>query len=346
MTGIFCPKCGRDVDILYGKVCRQCFIGGKKLLECPAVIHLRICPTCGSVFKRGKWSSGEDEVETILDSVKDNLKINRDATDLELTLTPNKLDYSRYKVHIEAKARIEGVEIDASQDTEIRISWETCDVCSRIAGGYFEGIIQIRADKRFPAQEEQKECIMIAEDVAARAQERGDRLAFIAKTAELREGIDIYVGLIKLGRQICRAIIDRFGGRFTESPKLVGQKDGEDLYRITFALRLPEFVGGDIINVDDTVIEVHSSGKYVSGIDLDTGKRFIEKYDSLANVKKLGRMQDAVSAVLVADEKRIIQVLDPDTYETVTVKRPEFLSAKPGDEIKIIKTAKGIYVLP
>jgi nonsense-mediated mRNA decay protein 3 len=53
-----------------------------------------------------------------------------------------------------------------------------------------------------------------------------------------------------------------------------------------------------------------------------------------------------VSAVLVADEGRTIQVLDPHTYETVTVKRPEFLSVEPGNEIKIVKTEKGIFVLP
>jgi nonsense-mediated mRNA decay protein 3 len=346
MATLFCPKCGKDTDVFYDNVCRQCFIGDKKLLGCPPVVYTRICPTCGSVFKRGKWQSKENESNAIIECIKDNLKINKQAQDIELELTPKQLDYSRYGVHVEAKANIEGVPIDAVLDTEVRISWETCDTCSRISGGYFEGIVQIRADKRLPTLEELNRCRDIAEDVAARSREKGERLAFIAKIVELDEGIDIYVGLSKLGKQICRAIIDAFGGRFIESPKLVGQKNGEDLYRITFALRLPEFVRGDIVSVDDTVIEVQSCGKHVSGIDLETGRRFIENFNDLLEVKKLGRRQDAVPAVLVADEDRMIQVLDPETYETVTIKRPEFLSAEPGNEIKIIKTAKGIYVLP
>ena len=346
MVRSFCPRCGNDTDIFIDNVCRQCFIGDKKLLECPLVIYATICPVCGSVFRKGKWQSKETENQVILDCVKDNLRINRDARNIDLTLIPEKLDHSRYQVHAGAKAEIRGISLDSGLDTEVRITWETCDTCSRISGGYFEGIVQIRADKRIPSKEELDKCISIAEEVAARAQDKGDRLAFIAKTVELDEGMDLYVGLIKLGKQICRAITDSFGGRFTESPKLVGQKNGEDLYRITFALRLPEFMRGDIISVDDTVIEVRSCGKQVSGIELETGKRFIENYSDLMLIKKLGNKQDAVLAVLISDEKTAIQVLDPVSYETVTIKRPEFLCAEPGDEIKIIKTAKGIYALP
>lgn len=346
MTTLFCPKCGKDTDVFYDNVCRQCFIGDKKLLECPAVVYSRICPTCGSVFKKGRWQRRDEEKELVLECVKDNLSLSKYAENIELELSPEQLDYSRYNVHVEAKGEIKGVLIKASQDVELRINWQTCDTCSRISGGYFEGIVQIRADRRTPAKEELERCRGIASGVAAKAQEKGDRLAFIAKTEELDEGADLYVGSIKLGKQICRAITDVFGGKFSESPKLVGQKNGEDLYRITFALRLPEFVRGDIISMDGKVIEVQSCGKHVSGTDLETGRRFIENYDDLMDVKKLGSRQDAVSSVLVADEKKTIQVLDPETYETVTIKRPEFLSAKSGDEIKIVKTSKGIYVLP
>ncbi len=346
MTTLFCPKCGKNSEVFYDAVCSECFIGNKKLMECPEVISSRICPTCGSVFKRGKWRSKGEESETIRDCVSDSLKMNNEASHLEFILTPNQIDYSRYLVHVEARGNIRGAPINAALDTEVRITWETCETCSRISGGYFEGIVQIRADKRIPTQDELKKCQAIADDVSARAQEKGDRLAFIAKMVELDEGNDIYVGSQKLGKQICRAIIDAFGGKISESPKLVGQKNGEELYRITFAIRLPEFVRGDIISADGTVIEVQSCGKHVSGIELETGRRFIENFSDLMQVKKLGRRQDAVHAVLVAGEGKTIQVMHPETYETVTIKRPEFLSAEPGNDIKIILTERGIFVVP
>jgi len=346
MVKLFCPKCGNDTDIFYDNVCRQCFIGNKKLLECPHVVYGRICPSCDSVFRKGRWQSGGREEDIVISLVKENLEINRDATSVELSLTPKQLDYSRYRIHVEARAQIKGAPIDAALDTELRISWETCDTCSRISGGYFVGIVQIRADKRLPTNDELTKCMSIAEEVAQRSREKGDRLAFIAKTEEIEGGIDMYVGSIKLGKQICKGVMEIFGGKFAESPKLVGQKNGVDLYRITYALRLPEFVRGDIIGVDGAVIEVQTCAKHVSGIDLETGRRFLENFNNLMNVKKLGRREDAVSAVLVSDEGRTIQVLDPHTYETITVKRPEFLSVEPGNEIKIVKTEKGIFVLP
>ncbi len=346
MTALFCPKCGKDADVFYDNVCKNCFIKDKKLLECPAVLFSKICPVCGSVYKRGKWSTKKDETETIIECVKESLKLDSQVSNPDITLSPKQLDYSRYRVHIDAKGVIKGAPVEMEQDTEVRISWETCDTCSRISGGYFEGIVQIRAEKRIPTKEELESCKNIAESVASRSQEKGDRLAFIAKTEELGEGFDLYVGSIKLGKQVCRAVMDVFGGKFTESPKLVGQKNGEDLYRITYALRLPEFVRGDIISADGKVIEVQTCGKHVSGIDLETGKRFIENFNDLMKVKKLCRSMDAVPAVLVADEGKTIQVMDPDTYESVTIKRPEFLGAEPGNEIKIVKTSKGIFVVP
>ena len=346
MATLFCPKCGKDTDVFFENICLECFTGNRTLIECPAVLYSRICRTCGSVFKKGRWSSREDEEKTVRECVNESLKIDNDADDLKLTITPKFLDYSRYRVHVDASAKIKDAPIESSLDTEMRISWETCDTCSRISGGYFEGIVQIRADKRLPTSEELKKCTQIAQDVAGRSREKGDRLAFISQTLDLEEGIDFYVGSMKLGKQICRAIIEVFGGKFLEFPKLVGQKNGVDLYRITFALRLPEFVKGDIISVGDKVIEVQNCGKHVSGLDLETGKRFMENFNDLIDVKKLSRRLDAVPAVLVADEGSTIQVMDPETYESVTIKRPEFLSAEPGNEVNIVKTAKGIFVVP
>ncbi len=342
MTELACPKCGKKAGTFYGNLCRECYIESKTLIECPMVVYSRICPVCGSFFRKGKWAVEKDEIEGILRCIKDELVV--DTQYLDLKLIPRKLDYSRYGVHMEGKAGSEGVH--AAKDTEVRINWETCQTCSRISGGYFEGIVQIRADKRIPTQEELKKCRGMAQEMAASSQAKGDRLAFIAKIQELPEGIDLYVGSAKLGKQICRMLADAFGGGFKESPKLVGQKNGIDLYRITYALRLPEFVRGDIISVGDRVIEVKSCGKQVSGIDLETGRRFIENFNGLMQVKKLGRSTDTVPAVLVADEGTTIQVMDPDTYESVTIRRPEFLKTEPGNEVKIIKTGKGIYVVP
>ncbi len=345
MNRLFCPKCGNPTDIFYDNVCRECFVKNKKLMHLPMVVHAKICPTCGSFFRKGRWEFKENEKEVIVDYVKDSLQIDRKAEKLQLKFHTQKSDHY-YMVRVSARAEINGIEIKQCCDTEVRVDLESCDTCSRIAGGYFEGIVQIRADKRIPSHEELEKCKSIAYDVAEKLKEKGNRLAFISKTVKLSEGIDLYVGEAKLGKQICKAIANALGGEFTQSPKLVGRKDGVEVYRITFALRLPEFMRGDIISIGDKVVEVISLKKHIKGVDLDTGKRFVEKYDHLMHAKKLGSRGDAISAVLVSDEGNTIQVLDPYTYETVTLKKPGFIKAKAGEQIKVIKTKKGLYVLP
>lgn len=344
MNTLFCPKCGSSTNVLYDNVCRECFAKSKRLIHLPKLINAKICPTCGSFFRKGRWEFKENEKEIILDCVKDFLEMDKKAEKLQLSFHIQKHD-SYYTVRLEAIAEIKDIQIKQGWDTEVRISLESCDMCSRIAGGYFEGIVQIRAHNRIPSHEELEQCKGIAYDIANKLKQKGNRLAFISKTVKLSEGLDLYVGEARMGKQICQAIANTLGGEFTQSPKLVGRKDGVEVYRITFAFRLPEFMRGDIISIGDKVIEVISLKKYIKGIDLHTGKRFVERYAHL-HAKKLGRKKDAVYTVLVSDEGNTIQVLDPYTYETVTVKKPGFIKAKAGEQIKVIKTEKGLYVLP
>ncbi len=56
-------------------------------------------------------------------------------------------------------------------------------------------------------------------------------------------------------------------------------------------------------------------------------------------------MDDAVMAVLVAVEDDAIMVLDPETYETVTIKKPVSFIAQSGSEIPVIKTEYGLFAL-
>ncbi|WP_394325584.1 NMD3-related protein [Methanosarcina barkeri] len=69
------------------------------------------------------------------------------------------------------------------------------------------------------------------------------------------------MGSMNASRQICRLITSELGGNFSESPTLVGMKDGKNLYRITFAVRLPEFRPGDVIKFRGKIIQIKSSGK-------------------------------------------------------------------------------------
>jgi nonsense-mediated mRNA decay protein 3 len=345
MNSITCPKCGTECDKLFDSVCRDCFFETFKLIELPLVLHVRICSSCGAYFYRSRWENIGNLEEVVLKAVENALFIHNEAGDVEIYLEPKEITPYIYRVRAEVNAVVRGETVNGEAETEVRVQRIACDMCSRESGGYFEAIIQIRAAGRFPTEEEKRRCSAIAREAMESMKKKGDRLAFISDYQEQKEGIDLYMGSMNASRQVCRMIISELGGSFAESPTLVGMKDGKNLYRITFAMRLPEFRPGDIIRFRGRIIQIRSSGKKVNGISLEDGSRFLSTPEELKGAEKIANIADAVLTVLVSIEENAILVLDPETYETVAIKKPMFFNAEAGSEIPVLKTEYGIFAL-
>ncbi|MEA3282449.1 MAG: NMD3-related protein [Euryarchaeota archaeon] len=341
---LFCPECGRETTEFYDNRCRDCFCKSVTLIECPPIIKIRICPVCGAYHIAGKWIEAPGMRDMFLSEISRVVKAHPDAKDLQLDFYEEELDPSRYLVHITASAVLSDLSISATADTEIRIKKETCDACSRIAGGYYAGIVQLRADHRHITEEEIERCIQLADHRLNKLTSKGDRFAFVSKIEELKEGVDLYIGSISACKQVGNAILKELGGTSAISSSLVGKKDGEDLYRVTCAVRLPEFVRGDVASMGGSVIEVTHQDRQIHGTDLSDGSKV--SFDAAVPAARLGSRADAVTAVLVAIEKDMVQVLDPETYETVLLKKPTFLHAEAGSDVCVIKTAEGLFLLP
>ena len=345
MNSITCPKCGRECDRFFDSVCKDCFFETFKLFDLPLVLHVRVCSGCGAYFHKSKWEDIGNLEEAVLKAIENALFIHSEAGDVEIYLEPREVTPFIYVVRAEVDAVVRGEPIHAVAETEVRIQRTACDMCSRESGGYFEAIIQIRAAGRFPTEEERKRCSAIAREAMESMRKKGDRLAFISCVLEQKEGFDLYMGSMNASRQVCRLITSELGGNFSESPTLIGMKDGKNLYRITFAVSLPEFRAGDVIRFRGRIIQIRSSGKKVNGISLEDGSRFISTPEELKGAEKIANIEDAVLTVLVSIEENAILVLDPETYETVAIKKPMSFNAEAGSEIPVLKTAYGIFAL-
>ena len=345
MKSVTCPKCGRECNKFFDSVCKDCFFETFKLFELPLVLHVRICSSCGAYFHRSRWEDIGNIEDVVLKTVENAIFINNEAGDVEIYLEPREITPYIYMVRAEVDAVVGGEPIHAEAEAEVRVQRTACDMCSRESGGYFEAIIQIRAAGRFPTEEEKKRCSAIARDTMESMRKKGDRLAFISYALEQKEGIDLYMGSMNASRQVCRLIVSELGGSFSESPTLVGMKDGKNVYRVTFAVRLPEFRPGDVIRFRGRIIQIKSSGKKVNGISLEDGSRFISTPEELKGAEKIANIGDAVMTVLVSIEENAILVLDPETYETVAIKKPLSFNVEAGSEILVLKTDYGIFAL-
>lgn len=346
MNSTICPKCGKETPRLFQGRCKTCFLETFTLAEIAPVLHAKMCATCGARNIKNRWVD-EGTLETIvMQTAEDALLVHEMAGDIELYIEPRARTPYLYRVHIEVDAMVLDELFHQDLETEVRVLRESCDMCSRISGGYFEAIIQIRGSNRIPAEEEKKECIDIANSVLDRLRNKGDRLAFISSSLDIKEGVDLYVGSSNAGRHICKEINSQLGGTFNESASLQGMRDGKDMYRITFSLRLPEFMPQDIIEHKGRVIEVRKFGKNITGIDLETGSRFTGAADEVKGATLLTKRKDLRKTMLVAIENDDLLVLDPDTYETVTIKKPVMFSSEAGTEIPVVKTEKGLLAVP
>ncbi|HII00678.1 TPA: NMD protein affecting ribosome stability and mRNA decay [Methanosarcinaceae archaeon] len=345
MNYVICPKCGRECEKLLDSVCKDCFFENFKLIELPLVISLRICSRCGAYFHKSRWDDFGNLEEVVEKDVEDALLIHEEAEDIEVYLEPRQLTPYIYIVRAEVDALVRGETVHAEAETEVRVRREACDMCSREAGGYFEAIIQVRAAGRLPTEEEKRRSLAIARETMQQMKKKGDRLAFITDTQELKEGADLYMGSMNASKQVCRLIASEMGGSYSESPSLVGMKDGKNVYRITYAMRLPEFRSGDIIRYREKIIEIKNSGKRINGIYLEDGSRFTIPAEELKGAEKVAHINDAVMTVLVSIEEHAILVLDPRTYETVAIKKPVSFSARAGSEIPVLKTFYGLFAI-
>lgn len=263
----FCPKCGKTTDELFESVCKECFTAGINLID-PEQMNVTIskCKHCDGYFKGKERTSIEDAVA---DSVRKELKrkCGGKINELKIELIAEE---DRTRAVLNVRTELKGVELEETGEIEVSFNTGLCETCNRIASGYYAGIVQLRADDRFPMAEE----IAQAEKIAYSVLDKSD---FISKETTLKEGLDIYVSSIDCGRKISRGIVDRIGGSFSESSKLYGRKDGRNIYRVSFSVRLPEFKEGTVLRIGDKTISVVRmiKGKGIECVDVNTQERVL-----------------------------------------------------------------------
>lgn len=347
MNELACPVCGQLSDYKIEGKCKDCFLQSIILASIPRVVHTTICPMCGAFKKSGSWVESNDEIEEIINNtINKELKFLPDSEDIQVSIEFADINPLLYQAHIKVDGNIKGVKAHTELNSEIRVIKETCDACSRLSGGYYESIIQIRAEGRFPDEDEVEKVLELVYEVVERQKLKGDRLSFISKEEQLHEGTDVYIGSNSTAKQICRMAGERFGCKYSESPTLSGKKDGKDLYRITYSLRLPRLMPGDIINIDGKTVLVRHSGKRTSGLFLDSGMEFVDNTDRLKDSKKISSIKYAVPVVLLSIENDTVQVMHPKTFRPVTLKKPAYLSVKGGEEIRGVIIGDDIFTLP
>ena len=147
---------------------------------------------------------------------------------------------------------------------------------------------------------------------------------------------DVTIGSQQIGLAISQALVQRLGGRYSTHPKLVGEKAGKKLFRVTYSVRLPRYIRGDILRIGKTygqVIQV--DGHSIKYGDLTNGSVRTIREDEADEF--VGNVRDAADALVAYVDGDIIGLVDSGTGSACECLRGPWRSVGPGEHIRVIR---------
>ncbi len=208
MSEHICPKCGKnssEADFI-DAFCTDCY---PAKIKCPTKLRVTQCRSCEKLRISADWVifSKKKISEFVVSKCKGEFTSGEYDMETEIaTLTVEK----------------EGSKAKITKRILLQIEPTLCRNCSRVSGGYFQGIVQIRG----PEKKVEKYAEMLYKKLKDRT--------FIAKEEEKHGGLDIYVGNSKA----VVALLATLKVDATITTKLAGVDQGRRFYRTTFLIRL------------------------------------------------------------------------------------------------------------
>lgn len=340
----FCVKCGCDCEESLEGMCIDCWLNGRKLTSLPHHVDLKTCTNCGEFYIGDRWvrTDLEDAVIKAALNARDILK-DADYLAQEVSLEEN--DPRVYTVTVWTHLDVMGHETEDEASTIVRLKNSVCKPCSRKLGSYYTSILQIRSGAKELSPELKEETLAMVEDSVAR-QAVNNKQLFITKMEIVPGGVDVYLSSISLGKSLAKELSDAYCAETKESPKLVGQtSDGQDMYRLTYLVRLPEYHVGDVVVCEGRYCKLTS----VSGIggrvlDLMNFREHSVRRSEMEDLRIHEKSADLMDATVINRSESEIQVMHPSNYSTVDLRVPEGFEA--GETVKTVMIDDVLYLVP
>ena len=280
---MFCVECGAEGPVYQG-VCASCFAKKHPVVEPPAALDVPRCSRCGAFRFRSEWTRVDLDM-AIPQLLREQVRALPPFERVTFTHVAREEDANNYFLTVKATGRFQDLRTVQDFHVRLRVKPSVCDTCAKEAGRYFEGILQVRAEDRDLTPQEVRAVRTLVRSRVERT--RDEASDFVSRTEEIHGGIDFYVSTNALGTRLAREVAAAFGGTVSASPKLYGQRNGKELYRVTTLVRLPAFQTGDVVRRKDTLSEVLALRPFVELRDLVSGETRRYKPKDLRGVRRI-----------------------------------------------------------
>lgn len=345
---MFCLLCNKE-EKLYEGLCKSCYLKEFELIEVPEYATFTVCSHCGATLKHDKWiQSAYYDDEIINDAIQKDIKLNENLKNVEMITEILTNRGTMYDCILHVSGEVLNEVISKEYPIEVKVEKGVCPDCSKFYSGYYEAVIQLRADERKLEEDE----IRQADEFISHEIQRlckTNKLAYVTERIVLKEGIDYQVGSHNAAHKIAENMQKQFGGIITESRKIVGRDKSKsrDLYRTWISVRLPSFHKDDFIEYKDNILMIKKIGshKFV-GLNLDNYESESISWKEYDKIRKVGSTDDIKVTTVTNITPTEIQILDPDNYSTVDLKKGKNMNnINIGQEINVIKLKNKIYII-
>jgi len=242
MDSEFCVVCGRTDRPLSDGLCVECFAARTPLVTAPEVPTLIVCPTCGARKVGAHWErAGSNPGLLTSDDLTPLLVLHPDVGLRRASWEETVRDPVQRTLHGEVVVRFRGTERTVGVDLTVKLKANTCPECSRLSGHFYTAIIQVRgmSERLRGSSRLLRERLEASFEVLLPELKPEWRKA-MSWREELPEGWNYYLTDTLAARSIARIAKGRLNATLKESATLWGRRNGQDVYRVTFCLRVPE----------------------------------------------------------------------------------------------------------
>lgn len=240
VDGEFCVVCGRTGQVLTDGLCSECAAGRMALVRAPGRARITLCPTCGARKVGAHWErAGSSRLLTGVD-LNPFLILHPEVALRSVQWEEIGANALEYRFQGNARVRFRGTERSVDVALKVKVDHHTCPECSRQSGHYYTAVLQLR-----PALDGPREKAGPMHERLDRAwdqllqEAREDWRQAISWRESRPEGWDYFAVDTLAARALARLARQKLRATIKESATLVGRKDGVDVYRVTFCLRLP-----------------------------------------------------------------------------------------------------------
>ena len=218
----FCPRCGREVDRLYGgerKLCGSCYSEKEDLVNLPDKLDIKVCEECGRTESDGEWqlkTSKESKVNYVLS------KYFRDKD----------AGYDLLSVSLEDEISLQIRKHGLEQKRQIKVDKKDviCRDCKGFQGEYAKTKLQIRGENI----EEvtvlvEKRCLTLEEE---------NHEDFLIDKRSTDGGKDLFLSTEHMSQQVMDTVRKEFDVDVDRSYKQIGHRKDEPVVQNTVVVRV------------------------------------------------------------------------------------------------------------